>query len=395
VHAVISGAGISGLATATGLAGLGWRVTVVEAAPAPRRGGYMIDFFGPGWAAAERLGVMPALRRRGRIYTGARYVDRRGRTTGRLPLASLAQVTGGRYFSVLRPEIEEALRESLPPTVDVRYGHTVTAVEQPGAPRGPVRVTLDDGSTLTGDLVVAADGLHSGVRQLVVGDEAGLLHPLGFQAAAFTCSHPELAARLGDEVLLTDVVGGQVGLFALDLGGREQRPEPDRGAVSVFVIRRGGTRLPDDPRSAVVDELGRHGAWAAAVADLVPDAPYLDVVAQSVVPRWVHGRVLLAGDAAHAVSLLAGQGASLAIAGAAALVDRIAAHEDLDAALEEHERTWRAVVEPVQHTGRRAAGSFVPRHRRDLWLRRTVLRAARLPVVSRRLASGLTGAATH
>jgi hypothetical protein len=49
----------------------------------------------------------------------------------------------------------------------------------------------------------------------------------------------------------------------------------------------------------------------------------------------------------------------------------------------------------VQRSGRRAAGSFVPRHRRDLWLRRTVLRAARLPVVSRRLLSGLTGAATH
>jgi 2-polyprenyl-6-methoxyphenol hydroxylase-like FAD-dependent oxidoreductase len=395
VHAVISGAGISGLATATGLAGLGWQVTMVEAAPGPRRGGYMIDFFGPGWAAAERLGVMPALRRRGRIYTAARYVDRDGHTTGRLPLASLAHVTGGRYFSVLRPEIEEALRESLPPTVEVRYGRTVTAVEQRAAPRSPAGVTLDDGSTLTGDLVVAADGLHSGVRRLVVGDEAGLLRPLGFQTAAFTCSHPELAARLGDEVLLTDVVGGQVGLFALDLGGREQRSEPDRGMVSVFVIRRGGSRLPDDPRRAVVDELGRHGAWAAAVADRVPAAPYLDVVAQSIVPRWVHGRVLLAGDAAHAVSLLAGQGASLAIAGAAALADRIAGHEDLDAALEEHERTWRAVVEPVQRSGRRAAGTFVPRHRRDLWLRRTVLRAARLPVVSRRLASGLTGAATH
>lgn len=395
MHAVISGAGIAGLATATGLAGRGWRVTVVEAAPAPRQGGYMIDFFGPGWDAAERLGVLPALRRRGRVYTAARYVDRRGRTTGRLPLTALARVTGGRYFSVLRPEIEEALRESSPPAVDVRYGRTVTAVEQRPGPHDPVGVTLDDGTGVAGDLVVAADGLHSNVRRLVVGDEADLLRPLGLQTAAFTFSHPELAARLGDEVLLTDVVGGQLGLFAVDRGRREQRPEPDRGRVSAFVVRPGGSRLPDDPRRAVVDELRRHGVWAAPVIDHVPDAPYLDVVAQSVVPRWVHGRVLLAGDAAHAVSLLAGQGASLAVAGAAALVDRIAEHEDLDVALAEHERTWRAVVEPVQRSGRRAAGAFVPRHRRDLWLRRTLLWTARLPVVSRRLASGLTGAVTH
>jgi len=127
----------------------------------------------------------------------------------------------------------------------------------------------------------------------------------------------------------------------------------------------------------------------------VPAEPYLDVVAQSVVPRWVHGRVLMAGDAAHAVSLLAGQGASLAIAGAGALADQLRRHDDLDAALEDHERTWRAVVEPVQHAARRAGGAFVPRTRRDLWWRRAILQGARLPVVSRRLAEGLTGAATH
>ncbi|MFC5142380.1 FAD-dependent monooxygenase [Actinomycetospora rhizophila] len=384
MHAVISGAGIAGLATATALGGLGWRVTVVEVAPAPRRDGYMIDFFGPGWPAAERLGVLPALRRRGRVYRSARYVDRDGRTTGRLPLEVLAGIAGGRWFSILRPEIEEALREALPPSVEVRYGRTITAVEQRALPRAPVAATLDDGAVLEGDLLVAADGLHSGVRRLVVGDEASLLRPLGFQTAAFTCAAPDLAQRLGDEVVLTDVVGGQVGLFAVD-----------RERVSAFVVRRGGTRLPDDPHRAVVDELHRHGPWAAAVADRVPAHPYLDVVAQSVVPRWVHGRVLLAGDAAHAVSLLAGQGASLAIAGAVSLSDAVAAHDDLDAALDAHERAWRPVVEPVQRSGRRAAGTFVPRHRRDQWVRRTVLRAARLPVVSRRLAGNLTGAATH
>ena len=384
MHALISGAGIAGLATAHALAGLGWRVTAVEAAPGPRRGGYMIDFFGPGWDAAERLGVLAALRRRGRLYRAARYVGVDGRTTAHLPLAALVPVGADRYFSILRPEIEEALRETLPGAVDIRYGRTVAAVEQRARATDPVAVTLDDCDVLTGDLLVAADGLHSGVRRLVLGPEDALLRPLGFQTAAFLCSHPELAARLGDEVLLTDVVGGQVGVFAVD----DER-------LSVFVVRRGGTALPDDPRRAVLDELGRHGPWAAAVADRVPDDLYLDVVAQSVVPRWVHGRVLLAGDAAHAVSLLAGQGASLAIAGAGSLADHLGRHDDVDAALAAHEAAWRAVVEPVQRSGRRAASAFVPRHRRDLWLRRTVLHAARLPVVSRRVGSRLTGAATH
>ena len=61
---VIAGAGIAGLATALRLHRDGHRVLVAERAPARRTGGYLVNLLGPGFDAAERLGLVPALRER-------------------------------------------------------------------------------------------------------------------------------------------------------------------------------------------------------------------------------------------------------------------------------------------------------------------------------------------
>lgn len=59
MKAVVCGAGITGLAMAGKLAQDGVEVVVLERAPAPREQGYMIDFFGAGFDAAEELGALP------------------------------------------------------------------------------------------------------------------------------------------------------------------------------------------------------------------------------------------------------------------------------------------------------------------------------------------------
>jgi 2-polyprenyl-6-methoxyphenol hydroxylase-like FAD-dependent oxidoreductase len=60
---LICGAGIAGLALAQRMQSHGWEVCIVEQAPGPRRQGYMLDFIGPGYAAAEAMGVLPRLKR--------------------------------------------------------------------------------------------------------------------------------------------------------------------------------------------------------------------------------------------------------------------------------------------------------------------------------------------
>src|SRR6185312_7612602 len=98
-------------------------------------------------------------------------------------------------------------------------------------------------------------------------------------------------------------------------------------------------------------------ATLAAAPD--PHDIYYDVVAQTEMPHWHRDRVVLIGDAAYAVSLLAGQGASLAVAGAAALGD-VLAKGNIEAGLVRLETSLQPLVLEKQRAGRRTANSFVP-----------------------------------
>lgn len=62
-------------------------------------------------------------------------------------------------------------------------------------------------------------------------------------------------------------------------------------------------------------------------------------------PAWRKDRVVLIGDACSAVSVLAGQGASLAVAAAYVLAEQLRLTSSLDRALDFYERLWRPVIE--------------------------------------------------
>ncbi len=90
VKAVICGAGIAGLSAGTFLAANGWDVTVVERSDRPRPQGYMIDFFGPGWQAATRMGIIARIRELGYNIPRVDYVDERGKSRASLSVATFS-----------------------------------------------------------------------------------------------------------------------------------------------------------------------------------------------------------------------------------------------------------------------------------------------------------------
>src|SRR5699024_11236911 len=97
----IIGGGIAGLALAHELAP-DHHVTVLESSPGPRGGGSMIDFFGPGFVAAERVGVIEELRSRGHAVEGVRYGTPDGGEEGRRDTVTLRIGADGRYFPRFR-----------------------------------------------------------------------------------------------------------------------------------------------------------------------------------------------------------------------------------------------------------------------------------------------------
>lgn len=378
MRAVVVGGGISGLACAIALGQRGWRVDVLERAPAPRTEGFTIDFYGPGYDAAGALGVLDELRSRGRVYETARYVDVDGRPRGELPIAAFVRVRQGRYFSIPRGSIEAGLRAALPTTAQVRYGATATVLE-PGDETHPARVDTA-GERIEADLVLACDGLHSRTR--AVGTQ---IRHLGYLTSAFTVHDPALARELGNVVQLSDTLDRQVGAYTVGEDG-----------VSALLVAPGGPELPDDRTAWIRTRMQGAFPIADRLAKAMPADLYLDQVAQSIAPSWRNGRVLGMGDAAHAVSLVAGQGASLAIAGADALGRAIDAAPSLPAALDAYELAWRPVVEREQERGRRMAAGFVPRRNLERRVRRIMLGAARFPPIGRALAAAAAGtAATH
>lgn len=378
MRAIICGAGISGLSAAVFLSRNGWRVVVVEQAAGPRPQGYMIDFFGSGWRAAEELGIIPRIRELGYQVERLEYVDTRGRSRATLPFARFSQVVKGDLTSILRPDLELAIREAAPPEVDIRYGRTISAV---GQSSDRVTATLDDGQVLEAELLIGADGIHSTVRELSFGPEEEFFHYLGFQVGAYSFRDPELAAIIGDRFAVTDTRNEAMFFYRLR----------DGRTTALAVHRTEDPARPDHPQTVLRTRYRKLGWICPAALDHCPEDIYYDQVAQIRMPRWHTERVVLLGDAAAAVSLLAGQGASLGMAAAYVLADELAKRPSVGEALAGFESRWRPQVEDHQRAGAAAARWFVPATRYASFMRRTAIRLMKFPGMTGLVSSSLIG----
>jgi 2-polyprenyl-6-methoxyphenol hydroxylase-like FAD-dependent oxidoreductase len=364
MRVLIVGAGIAGLTLSWWLRRAGHEVVLIERAPRVRDEGYMIDFFGSGYDVAERMNLLDALAMIHYPVGRLSLLAPSGREKLALPYPTLRKrLFADRHFNFMRGDLERLLHARVANDVAIRFRTTVDALAQEGS---VVRAALSDGSLETFDLVVGADGVHSRVRELAFGAEAGFSRYLGFHTAAFVVDDEQLCRETGDAFQTMTTPGRQVAIY------------PIRGdRVATFFIHRA-----DEPR---VDLAAAKAELNAVYGDLrwvVPrllehlervHAPYFDTVTQIELPRWTNGRITLVGDACQCVSLLAGQGASLAMGGAYVLAEELAAG-DVDAALARYERRLRPAVERKQRAGRSIARWFVPGNQLMLALRDFTMR---------------------
>lgn len=370
MKAIINGAGIAGLASAYFLGRKGWEVTILEKAPSRRTAGYMIDFFGSGYDAAEAGGLLPALQARHHQVGGVTYLDEMGRTRSSLDYDQFSASLGGRLMSLLRGDVEQTLFEAVPTETDLRFGTSVAEVRHLD---GRVELTTTTGEDLSADLLIGADGIHSHLRQLVFGPEEQYLRFLGFHTAAFIFEDKQIEATLAGRFLMLSVPKRQVGLYAI--GG---------GQIAAFFAHASDNpNLPADPVAALRAAYGDLGWQVPRMLEALDGGMdvYYDVVAQIEMPHWTKGRTVLVGDAAYAVSLLAGQGASLAVGGAYMLGEALA-RDPIEAALAAFERDLQPAVAAKQAAGRKTADWFVPPTAFHNTVRDVFLNAVRLPIIS-------------
>ncbi|MEU7675218.1 FAD-dependent oxidoreductase [Micromonospora taraxaci] len=370
-RAVIVGAGIAGLATALRLARDGWHPLVVERSPTRRSGGYLVNLLGTGYDAAEGLGLVPALSDRALGPFTTVLVRGDGRPKLTVPAAVAEAALGPRTMTVFRGDLETALYEAVRDRVEIRFGTTVSTIDSTD---DRVRISLSDGTTEDADLLVGADGVHSATRTATVGPDHRV--DLPYVVAAFPLAHPVTGVP---ESSATTFIGPGRTAAIVNLGpGRSSAFFTYRCADPARELERG----PVDAIRATFGDLAGGVPEAIHHLQTDPAGAYFDRVSQVDSPRWNAGRTVLLGDAAWCVTLFAGHGAALALAGADQLGTALRRHgDDVPSALADWETGLRPEVVKRQALARRGMYQYAPPSRFHVWMNDVTIRAVTLPGV--------------
>ena len=345
---LISGGGLAGLTLAYWLHQYGMTPVVIEQSEGVRRDGYGIDFFGSGYDVAEKMGLIEQLRLQPIKANYIGYVDEEGKPIAKLEMDLMRKVFDGRYLPLMHWTLEEALYQAIVDDVEVRFGRSLTAVSQTAE---AVTASFDDGSSETFDLLIGADGIHSNTRGLMFGPESEFAHYLGYYVACYSVAD---SYGIGHAWQNYTEPGRQVGAYSSDqedeLVTLFMWEAPDEGAI------------PHAERLARLRTAFADTGWLTPqlLADAPADNIYMDTVTQIKMPQWVNSRVALVGDACGCMTLISGQGASMALGSAYILAEALHQQDDFHTAFRAYENMLRPEIETRQEKARDFAKAFVP-----------------------------------
>lgn len=306
MRVTIIGGGIGGLVTAIALRRGGHEVDVYERAPELREVGAGITLWPNAMRVLFDLGVGEAIANRGRRLSSAAIRSADGRILSVTEPRSLERHFDAPAIALHRADLHAALAEALPSDI-IHLGRACSAVDEN-------RVQFADGTSVTADLIIGADGIHSAVRRHL-----------------FPHIQPRYSGYTGWRGVTqhdTDAAGEAWGR-----GARFGIVPIGHGRVYWFATQ----NAPAGTRFSREHLLETFGDWHAPIRDLIASTPAETILQNDIIDiapfhTWHRGRAVLLGDAAHPTTPNLGQGACMAIESAAVLAEELS-RRDIDSAI--------------------------------------------------------------
>ena len=326
----IIGAGMGGLTVAATLRQVGADVTIYEQASSFGRIGAGIQMMPNSMKVLRKVGVEDMLRARAfEPYSHLNRIADTGEVKRELPMPE--SLFGAPYLCMHRADLHDALCTVIPSDV-IKLGKKLTGLDNLAS---RISLSFADGSTETADAVIGADGIHSVVRDIILGED----NPIHRGRVAYRAVFPS-------------------SLLDRDLGrSRTKWWGEDRHIVIYYTTRTKSevyfvTSVPESAEwmtkeswSAKGDVRELQAAYEGFHPDVTttlaacPDCHKWAILEREPLRKWSDGRVVLLGDAAHPMTPYMAQGAATAIEDAAVLARCIdaTAGEDLEGAFRRYE----------------------------------------------------------
>jgi salicylate hydroxylase/6-hydroxynicotinate 3-monooxygenase len=321
----IIGAGMGGLATASALIAAGFDVRVYEQAQRFTRLGAGIQMSPNAVKALRGLGLETAVRKT--AFRPGSWQNRQwdtGELMYELPLGTEAeQRYGAAYLQMHRGDLHEALLSAIPEGT-IELDKQLTGVE-PGP--GGSKLLFAEGGTAEADLVIGADGIHSRVREILLGPDRPLetgrvAYRATFPAALL--SHPvgECTKWWGPDrhivIYYTNAIKTEI-YFVTSLPEDTSAEESWSSTGDMSVVRDAFEGFHEEVRDVLRACPSVH-RWAILVRDPLE--------------HWFRDGMVLLGDAAHPMTPYMAQGAATAIEDGVMLARALARHDGLEDALQ-------------------------------------------------------------
>jgi len=370
--ALIIGAGIAGPVTAILLKRAGFEAAVYEAWSYSTGIGGGLQIAPNGMHVLNEIGLASELTSRGAVCESFDFYSQNGARLGSINRNMQARF-GQPAVNMKRAMLNEALVDKAwSSCVEMYFEKRLVRIED--RPDRPVVAHFADGTSAEGEFLIGADGVHSSVRRHVLPDgpsptDTGLVSFGGFVPRALV-----KAARARPSLAMTF---GQSGFF----GYGYCSPELHNGAMCwstqpAHGIDAAAFRAMD--QAALKQHLKRfHAGWHDPVSQLIDALEEIIVTATldvATLPNWSRGRTLLIGDAAHATSPHAGQGASIALEDAYRLAIALQAEADLGVAFQNFEAERRPRAEKLVALARRNGNSKRQFSRTGAWIRDQIIK---------------------